>query len=385
MRPALLSANPAQANPYIALLHSGLKDAGIDAEIVVDPGPDGLPDAVRAADLVHLHWLELWGRPAYVSLAEWTRLGLAGRGLRRWLEPAANSAWVFERRRQRFLDRFLASLADYKAGGGRLVYTVHNLGQHEGEASRAEEAGLQRLLGLADAIHLHAEYLVPEVQARLGKAARAQVVIIPHGNYVPWYPNQVDRKEARERLDVPATSCLLLFFGMIRPFKGLEELIPAFRAMSDPQALLSVAGQSRPPDYQQRLAQLAAADKRIRWHPQFVPDDEVQWWMNAADVVVLPYRRTTTSGAAMLAFSFGKPILAPDLPAFRELMAGAPFLGELYDPSAPDGLRIALDRACDVNWLSRRALILDWVRQFDWQTIGRRFAELYARVCSGGG
>ena len=148
--------------------------------------------------------------------------------------------------------------------------------------------------------------------------------------------------------------------------------------------MLWVAGQSRPPDYQQRLAQLAAADKRVRWHPQFVPDDQIQLWMNAADVVVLPYRRTTTSGAAMLAFSFGKPIIAPALPTFRELMADAPFLGELYDPAAPDGLQLALDEARAVDWQSQRQAILDWVQQFDWRTIGRRFADLYEQVLAGG-
>ncbi len=380
MHAALLSANPAQANPYIALLIDGLKDAGVDASLYADPGPDGLPAAARKADLLHLHWLELWGRPRYISLADWTRLGFTGRGLRRWVEPAANSGPIFEQRRRRFLDRFLASVAAYKANGGRLVYTVHNLGQHEGEASQAEEAGLQRLLELADAVHLHADYLRPALQARLERPERVRVVTIPHGNYVDWYPNQVSRHEARDRLDVSAQGMVYLFLGLIRPFKGLEDLLPAFRSLPDPQALLWVAGQSRPPDYQQRLAQLAAADKRVRWHPQFVPDDQIQLWMNAADVVVLPYRRTTTSGAAMLAFSFGKPIIAPALPAFRELMTDAPFLGELYDPAAPDGLQIALDRARAVDWQGRRQTILNWVRQFDWRTIGRRFADLYAQV-----
>lgn len=385
MHTALLSANPTQANPYVALLLGGLREAGVDAILCADPGTDGLPPRAATVDLLHLHWLELWGRPTYVSLAGWSRLGIAGRGLRRWIEPAANDQWVFEQRRRRFLKRFFDGLAAYKDRGGRVIYTVHNLGQHEGEASRTEEAGLQRLLQLADALHLHASYLIPEVEARLSRVQPVPVVTIPHGNYVTWYPNQVSRAEARNRLDAGEPDRVFLFLGMIRPFKGLEELLPAFRQLSDPQAMLWIAGQPRPPDYHQHLAHLVAADRRVRWHPQFIPDDQIQLWMNAADIVVLPYRRTTTSGAAMLAFSFGKPVIAPALPAFRELMAEHPFLGELYDPASTDGLRLALDRARSVDWHSHRPAILEWVAQFDWLTIGKRFADLYSQVLSGGG
>ena len=55
MHTALLLANPAQANPYIALLIDGLKDAGVDASLYSDPGPDGLPAVARSTDLLHLH------------------------------------------------------------------------------------------------------------------------------------------------------------------------------------------------------------------------------------------------------------------------------------------------------------------------------------------
>jgi beta-1,4-mannosyltransferase len=144
-------------------------------------------------------------------------------------------------------------------------------------------------------------------------------------------------------LTVAAPSCTLLFLGLLRPYKGLEELLPAFRSLPDPDATLLIAGRPRPSDYAARLASQVASDPRVRWHPYFVPDAEVQLWMNAADAVVLPYRQITTSGAAMLAWSFGKPVIAPALPAFIEPMATAPFLGLLYDPRTArwSGQRIA--------------------------------------------
>ncbi len=381
-RVALLAALPADANPYIALLRAGLADAGVEATIVDDPGTDGLPAAARRADIVHLHWLELWGRPSYHSLRRLTGWGAAGRGLRRWLEPALNSRFRNEARRERFLASFFNALADYQAGGGKLVYTLHNWGQHEGEGDRVEQAALNRLLQRVDAVHVHAEYIVPQLQARLPRGRSPVVSVIPHGNYIGAYPNTVDRSAARRRLEIPADTFAPLFFGLIRPYKGLEELLPAFAGLIDARARLLIAGQSRPRDYAGQLAS-QSSDRRVRWHPQFVPSADVQLWMNAADVVVLPYRRITTSGAALLAWSFGKPVIAPALPAFVESMDKAPFLGVLYDPSAPGALHDALLEARRRDLQSQHDQIITWAEQFNWQSIGQRFASFYYQLFHG--
>ena len=207
-----------------------------------------------------------------------------------------------------------------------------------------------------------------------------RIAVIPHGHYIDAYPNTVARADARRTLQLPAPSTVYLFLGLIRPYKGLEELLPAFGSLPDPDARLLVAGRPRPADYAARLAAQAAGDGRLYWHPRFVPSDQVQLWMNAADVVALPYRQITTSGAAMLAWSFGKPVIAPALPAFVEPMAAAPFLGLLYDPADPRALAEALRQAAQIDWQAQRATILAWARQFDWPGIGQQMAALYRRV-----
>ncbi|MFZ2489064.1 MAG: glycosyltransferase [Anaerolineae bacterium] len=383
MHTAMLSAAARDANPYIDLLCRGLAAEGIAVTLLDQPGDGALPAPAGAADLLHLHWLELWGKPAYTSLAQLSRWGAPGRGLRRWLEPALNSAAHTDHRRQRFLDQFFAALAEYRARGGRVLYTVHNLGQHEGEGAAVEAAALQRLLHEVDAVHVHSRALADEMRRRLSNAP-TPVAVIPHVNYRAAYANTVSGTDARRALHLRAVddsaSPTFLFFGLLRPYKGLEELLPAFRRLSDSQATLLVAGRPRPNDFAARLAVQVSNDPRVRWHPQFVPNDDVQLWMNAADAVVLPYRQITTSGAAMLAWSFGKPIIAPALPAFTEPLADAPFLGLLYDPAAPNGLADALQQAATINWPSQRAAILAWVDQFSWQRTGQQMAALYRQV-----
>lgn len=241
---------------------------------------------------------------------------------------------------------------------------------------------MRRLLGLADGLHVHAAYMADEVR-RIQPVPT--IAVIPHGHYIDAYPNTVSRADARRSLHLPLTvhhspSTVYLFLGLIRPYKGLEELMPAFRGLSEPHARLLIAGRPRPNDYAARLAAQAGDDPRVVWHPQFVPDEDVQLWMNAADAVVLPYRQITTSGAAMLAWSFGKPVIAPALPAFVEPMAAAPFLGLLYDPADPAGLDKALRHASRIDWQAHREPIMAWARQFDWPGIGQQLAALYRRA-----
>lgn len=385
LRVAILSPIPPEANPYTALLCQGLMTAGVKARVYTEPGTQGLPAEAAQADLIHLHWLESWGRPPYRSLPGLTRYGLAGRGLRRLLVPPANSQPVFRRRRQRFLNGFLARLASYGARGGGLVYTVHNLGQHQGEAAgaaiRLEEQALERLLPIVDALHVHNQHLTTVLAERF--ASLPPLATIPHGYYVGAYPNELSQADARDQLHIPSESFILLFLGMVRPYKGLESLLQAFSELEAPDALLLVAGQPSPPGYADHLAPLAAADRRTRWHLGFVAPEDIQVWMNAADVVVLPYQQITTSGAAMLAWSFGKPIIAPRLEAFTELLEPRPRLGILYDPANPVGLLTALQQARaarQTGQLAAPSEILASIQPFNWQEIGVRFAGLYEDV-----
>jgi glycosyltransferase involved in cell wall biosynthesis len=183
------------------------------------------------------------------------------------------------------------------------------------------------------------------------------------------------RAAARARLDLPPTAFVFACVGLMRPYKGLEELIPAFRAFDRENARLLIAGKAHDQRYAERLADLARDDARIRLEPRFIPADELQVYFNAADMAVLPYRQITTSGAAILAFSFGAPVIAPAIGAFPDLLNST--RGVLYQP---DKLGSALREACARDWTAARAPTLEWVRQFDWADIGQALLSAYGRA-----
>jgi len=368
----LLSAVGTGINPYIGLLRDGLMAAGADVRLVAVLTPADL--GATRPDVIHLHWLERYDLPPAATLA-----GLRGaadlpqRAMRRAFELVANSPPIYALRRWRRLRRLFGQLRAFQEGGGRVAYTVHNLDPHE-DAGLAERWGVARLVRSADVIHIHDVSTAEAITARFGRTRG--VAVISHGHYLNSYPNVLDRAEARSRLGLPLDAFVFVCLGLLRPYKGLEELLPTFHSLPGADMRLVLAGKPGSDHYLRDLTALAAGDDRIRLLPGFVPPEGVQVYLNAADVSVLPYRQITTSGAALLAFSFGLPVIAPALGAFPNLLADSR-RGILYDPIDSTALAKALVRAHETDWTGVREEIKAWVAQFDWGEIGSKLLAAY--------
>jgi glycosyltransferase involved in cell wall biosynthesis len=200
------------------------------------------------------------------------------------------------------------------------------------------------------------------------------IKVIPHGNYIDYYPNEVIKSEARRGLGLPDHAFVYLFLGLLRPYKGLEDLFDAFKKIEDSKARLLVVGRVFGDDsYELKLKKLIGDDFRIKLVPEFIPDKDLQIYLKASDIFVLPYKDITTSGAAALALSFGRPILAPSITSFPEVVI--PTAGTLYETEKPGALTSALRNAMSQSWSESQ--ILDYAHQFDWGRLGPHLASLY--------
>ncbi len=373
-RVLLLSAVGTNINPYIGLLRDGLAAAGAEVRLAASLDPVAL--AAFRPDVIHLHWLERYDLPRPITAASLRgAVDLPRRALRRVTESAANAAAIYTWRRRARLQGLFGQLRAFQASGGRVAYTVHNLDPHE-EAGAVERWGTAQMLALADVVHVHDAGTAALVAARFGR--RHGVVIVPHGHYLSCYPNTVSRNTARAALSLPTDAFVFACLGLLRPYKGLEELLPAFRSLPERDLCLLLAGKPGSKSYLRSLQVLAAGDRRIRLAPRFLQPDEVQFYLNAADACVFPYRQITTSGAALLAFSFGLPVIAPALGTFPSLVTER--RGLLYDPTEPDALTRALIQARQTDWTGAREAIMAWVAQFDWTAIGRSLLAAYRQT-----
>ena len=215
--------------------------------------------------------------------------------------------------------RLLLQLRLARMRGTRVVWTVHNLQSHEQRFPRTERWFWRWFVREVDGVICLSKHSLGAVIERYPPLARLPVFVVPHGHYRELYPNTITRAKARAALGVAPDARVVTFVGQIREYKNLPELITAFRELQDPSLVLLVAGRSRSQPADDLLRAAAAGDPRIRLDLRLIPEDEMQLFLNAGDLVVLPYRDVLNSGAALLALSFNKPVLAPDSGALPEL------------------------------------------------------------------
>jgi beta-1,4-mannosyltransferase len=248
----------AQTNPYIIQLVETLSEQ-IDVEYF--RWRRGL---FGRYDVLHLHWPEVMlrreGRPA------------------RWAAMA----------------RFLLLMTRLSLNGRiAVVRTLHNREAHE-SGGRVEGLLLRWCQSRTDRwIGLNEETHAP---------GPGEVTVILHGDYRSWF----------ERF--PASGSIpgrLLYFGLIRPYKGVGELVTAFRSTSDPRMRLRIVGKPSTKDLSDMIQEGCLADDRISAQLDYVDDETLASEVGRARLVVLPYRDIHNSGSLLLALSLGRPVLAP--------------------------------------------------------------------------
>lgn len=289
---------------------------------------------------------------------------------------------VYFKSLRRTLPRLLAIgaiIALMKRRGTRLVWTVHNLESHERWHPRLERwynAGFTRAVDCC--ICLNASTRGPLIERYPALAATAHAVM-PHPHYRGAYPDTVTRDEARAALGLEPDAKVVLFLGQIRRYKNVPRLIEAFRRLPDPGLRLVIAGKPADPALRDEIAALAAADPRVRPHLDFVPDDRMQHFLNAADLVALPYQDILNSGAAILGLSFRRPVLVPRRGAMGDLagIVGGQWVRLFDGELTPDELAAA------VAWATAPAeRDLSGLRALDPEAVARGHEEIYWRLAA---
>lgn len=271
--------------------------------------------------------------------------------------------------------KFVGKLILARLLGYRIVWTMHNVYPHQ----RLRPLLVGRLAHiavaqLAHAVIVHCEYAREALAREFYR--RRRVHTIPHPSYVGVYPDTIDRQQARNNLGLPQDAPVFLFLGAIRPYKGIDHLIATFRRLPE-DARLVIAGKPWRDTFVAELRTAVGDDRRIALRPHFVPDDELQRYFNAADVVVLPYAKVLSSGSALLALSFGRAIVAPRTGCLAEDVT--PDVGVLYDPADTDGLFRALQQclAADLAQMGRNAA--QRARQLTWDGMAEKTLAAYGR------
>ncbi len=268
-------------------------------------------------------------------------------------------------------------LSQIRSRGGGIVWTAHNLENHENRFRTLDRFCTRMVARQAHGIIAHTESAKNAVIERFGQ--KDKVCVIPHGHYIGAYPNDVSPAQAREALGIPKDAIAMLNLGLVRPYKGILGLVERFKELSHPDAQLIIAGGVNREDHGREVAARIGESSNIRFLPTFVPDDQIQVLMNASDVVVLPYRDILTSGSLILAMSFGKACIAPRIGCMSDTLDESG--GFLYDPSDPNGLhdamREAIRRKDELAEMGQHNIQV--AEQWRWDDIARMTLDVYTQ------
>jgi glycosyltransferase involved in cell wall biosynthesis len=383
LRIALLTAS--RDKPYALGLGPALADQGLELDFIAGDAVDG-PE-VRTHP--RIRYLNLRNQQERASL--WTKMTRVMVYYARLLAYAAGSrASIFHllwNNKFEYFDRTILMLY-YRMLGKRIVFTAHNVnaGARDGNDSWLNRRTLRFQYRLCDHIFVHTKRMKEELRTEFGIPGD-HVTVIPFGINNTLPTTALTPEEARKSLQLERDDQVLLFFGNIAPYKGVDVLVRALAmiAPAHPRLRLVIAGRPKGSEEYwagvRRMIESNGLGPAIREHIVYIPDEQVEVFMKASDALVLPYTHVFQSGVLFLGYSFGLPVLATDVGSLREeIIEGR--TGLVCRPNDPADLARMIEAWLDSDlYADRRNRSADITayanHQYSWTTVGGMTRGVY--------
>ena len=282
---------------------------------------------------------------------------------------------------------FGIKLLQCRISGVKIVWTVHNLYPHYYYSVRyqkiynyIQKLARRLIVNLSNLIIAHCQEAKKLIQQHFC-CRQEKIIVLPHGSLCGWFPIlDLPKMEARKRLNFPFHAFIYLYFGRIEAYKGVENLLETAKKCLGNEDIIIVAGKATDLSLKKRLVGTESTPKVIfRMH--YIPDDEIEYYFAASDVVVLPYENILTSGAAVTALSFGKPVIAPEMGCLPEILDRD--FSILYDPKDPEGLSNALKKAKELDLIVAKRQAQKKAEELGWEGISIKTAKAFEKLISG--
>ena len=236
------------------------------------------------------------------------------------------------------------------------IYSADNLYPHDADSSDFEKKQIQKIVNEADGI-IVASKAAQEIFSKTYEiSSTTKFFIVPHCNYIGKYKDTISREEARVKLGIGSHEKVMLSLGRINKYKGLGLLSKAFFKAGIKDSHLLIAGSCNQPEIINEIKgnnNPELSQVKMTIHSRFIPDDEIQTYMRAADCVVLSYDDVPMNpGSVILAMSFGLPVCCVDTGSVAEILG--PRCLFAYQPQDLDSMVAAIKRTLECPDLSER-------------------------------
>lgn len=244
---------------------------------------------------------------------------------------------------------FVSKLEEFISSGGKLIWTIHNLLEHDRKFLQPEIFFRKKLSTLSYRIHVHSKSSIKEI-LNIVAIDHRKIAVIEHGNYFGFYSDSINREFARSYFGFEKDDIVFLVIGQIRPYKGLDSIIDSYIQLKGLYKVkLLIAGKIVHPYNQRLIERSLKVDSSIRIYSQEIADKELQIFFRAADCAIFSYKNILTSGSLHLAETFDCPVIAPDFSYIKEFV-NKNKNGFLYDSKNPRaGLFQAMSSFCSLT------------------------------------
>lgn len=266
-----------------------------------------------------------------------------------------------------------------KIKGTRIVWTVHNLRSHESFYPFFENIFWRLFILFVDAYISLSEKADLIAKEKFQRLKKKNGFVIPIGHYRDFYPDIIKKEVAREKLGIPLNSKVILYFGLIREYKNVLDLINSFRFIDDNKVFLLIVGKPFNDKIKRDVEIASSGNSRIWTFLRFVPDNEVEIYMKSSDLMVLPQKEVFNSSSIILALSYNIPVLIPEELTGGELRKK---LGEkwvkTFHELNPEILKESLE------WAGQQSEEWEVPDDMKWENIAEKTIEVYKVVKSSG-
>jgi len=286
---------------------------------------------------------------------------------------------------------YLLFLTFAKNGGsrGKVIFLCHNVEEHEagkGGVARWLKQFLTRwVLQKGDGFILHSRSQEHQL-AQVLKKKTAPTVVSPHPLYQVFNKNRFTSSSAREILGIPPGQKVILFFGFIRKYKGLESLLQALPIVKahDRDILLLIVGEVWSGDrnyyHYVRMIKELGLEKNTRFINRYVPNEEVEIYFKACDFVVLPYTDGSASGILQIAYGMDRPVVATRISVFEDVVEDGK-TGLLVPPGDERRLAEAVVRMYTGDCIPQmEEEVRQYKKRFEWSVMVERITQFLDSV-----
>lgn len=268
------------------------------------------------------------------------------------------------------------SLKVMKFFGRKIIAIIHDV---ESLSNEDKDVYKERIYNMADILVVHNQTSYQSISENIAAQNSNKIRIIPHGNYLDFISEDPAPRSSSIDVHFDKKYKYLLFFGQIKPVKGLDILLSAI-ALLPPDYKLVIAGRPHRDDfarYEQIISEIGIGD-RVERIIRFITDEERDYLFKQCDALVLPYRKIFQSGVLLMAMSYGLPVVASDLPANKEVIDDG-YNGVLFEDGNYEKLAVKIEMLFDNNIKTIKEHVFTSIRdKYSWDKIAEQYLEIIA-------